>query len=172
MSFPMDAFASEFVQMARVQQDLNSYMQKLVMLVGTKEPYFTVLCGMLDLLPPDQSRLPVKSDDFFTQMQSRLTQRAGEFNKGGAPPRSSGGGQGQGVGPNGGYPAKPSKLAKPVAMISRHGSLSSSPSFKSLKKSSSKQKSLSKMPSGSGSSFAKPPRVSSTSSQSLGGGDG
>lgn len=58
--------------MANVQQELNRYTQKLVMLVGTKEPYFTVLCGMLDLLPPDPNRLPVKSDEFLSQMQSRL----------------------------------------------------------------------------------------------------
>lgn len=39
--------------MTRVQQKRNSLTQKLAMLVGTKETYFTVLCGMLDFLPPD-----------------------------------------------------------------------------------------------------------------------
>lgn len=31
-----------------------------------------MLCGMLDLLPPDPNRLPQKSDEFLSQMQSRL----------------------------------------------------------------------------------------------------
>ena len=63
--------------MARLQQELNGYMQKLVMLVGTKEPYFTVLCGMLDLLPPDPSRLPARDTDILSQMQTRAGGRKG-----------------------------------------------------------------------------------------------
>eukprot|EP00903_Cladosiphon_okamuranus_P018790 g17286.t1 len=58
-------------QMAKLQQELNGYMQRLVMLVGTKEPYFTMLCGKLDLLPPDPSRLPARDTDILSQMQTR-----------------------------------------------------------------------------------------------------
>ena len=100
-------------QMARVQHELKGYMQKLVMLVGTKEPYFTVLCGMLDLLPPDPHRLPVREDDFLAQIQTRINQRGGGGGGGGVAAAggiSSGGGGvgGRGVGRvNGGNPAKP-----------------------------------------------------------------
>ncbi|CAM9666824.1 unnamed protein product, partial [Ascophyllum nodosum] len=96
-----------------VQHELKGYMQKLVMLVGTKEPYFTVLCGMLDLLPPDPHRLPVREDDFLAQIQTRINQRGGGGGGGGVAAAggiSSGGGGvgGRGVGRvNGGNPAKP-----------------------------------------------------------------
>lgn len=105
--------------MARVQQNLNGYMQKLVMLVGAKEPYFTVLCEMLDLLPPDPHRLPVREDDFLAQIQSRIDrQRMGAVTGSGGGQAASaaataggggGGGRGMeggGVVVNGGDPAK------------------------------------------------------------------
>jgi len=53
-------------EMARMQQDLNKYITRLVM-VAKKEPYFTLLCGQLDLLPPDPMRLPDLSDDFMVR---------------------------------------------------------------------------------------------------------
>ncbi|KAG5192650.1 LISK family protein kinase [Tribonema minus] len=59
-------------QMARLQQALHSYMQKLTTLVGTKEPFFTMLCGHLDLLPPDPLRLPERSDDFLAKVALQL----------------------------------------------------------------------------------------------------
>eukprot|EP00953_Heterococcus_sp_UTEX-ZZ885_P042038 21403-Heterococcus_DN1.PRE.1 len=58
--------------MARLQQQLHKYVQKLTMLVGTKEPFFTMLCGHLDLLPPDPARLPDRSDDFLARMALHL----------------------------------------------------------------------------------------------------
>ncbi|CAN0131498.1 unnamed protein product [Discosporangium mesarthrocarpum] len=67
-------------QMAKLQQSLNKYTQKLVMLVGRKEPFFTVLCGALNLLPPDPSRLPDKNDDFLARMQARLSSTAAAAN--------------------------------------------------------------------------------------------
>lgn len=59
-------------QMARLQQALNKYTQKLVLLIGTREPFFTMLCGHLDLLPPDPARLPDRSDDFLARMALHL----------------------------------------------------------------------------------------------------
>ncbi|CAM9099951.1 unnamed protein product [Phaeothamnion confervicola] len=59
--------------MARLQQALNKYVQKVVMLVGTREPFFTMLCGTLDLLPSDPARLPDRNDDFLAKMSERVT---------------------------------------------------------------------------------------------------
>jgi hypothetical protein len=61
--------------MARLQVSLNKYIQKLVALVGNKEPYFTMLCGQLDLLPPDHARLPEVQDMFIEQ----LSKNVGDF---------------------------------------------------------------------------------------------
>lgn len=135
--------------MARVQQNLNGYMQKLVMLVGAKEPYFTVLCEMLDLLPPDPHRLPVREDDFLAQIQSRIDrQRMGAATGSGggqaasAAATAGGGGgvgrgmEGGGVVVNGGDPAKPASNqsafsgvnGKGLPLSSLSASASSSPS--------------------------------------------
>lgn len=132
--------------MARLQQELNSYMQKLVMLVGTKEPYFTVLCGMLDLLPPDPSRLPARDNDILAQMQTRVAGRRGEGSDGGRLNGSSSGGDGGsgklgGGGSGGGFlsssgrrssrsslsgsngnGSRPTSLRKPSPSMARSGS--------------------------------------------------
>ncbi|CAM9837909.1 unnamed protein product [Chrysoparadoxa australica] len=42
-------------QMARLQQALNIYIQKMVMLVGSKEPFFTMIMSHFDLLPATNS---------------------------------------------------------------------------------------------------------------------
>ncbi|CAM9859833.1 unnamed protein product [Ectocarpus sp. 6 AP-2014] len=138
-------------QMARLQQELNSYMQKLVMLVGTKEPYFTVLCGMLDLLPPDPSRLPARDNDILAQMQTRVAGRKGEGADGGrlnggsssggdgGSGKLGGGGSGGGFlsssgrrssrsslsgggGDNNGNGSRPTSLRKPSPSMARSGS--------------------------------------------------
>lgn len=138
--------------MARLQQELNSYMQKLVMLVGTKEPYFTVLCGMLDLLPPDPSRLPARDNDILAQMQTRVAGRKGEGADGGrlnggsssggdgGSGKLGGGGSGGGFlsssgrrssrsslsggggGDNNGNGSRPTSLRKPSPSMARSGS--------------------------------------------------
>jgi hypothetical protein len=48
------------------------FMTNTCILTVQQEPFFTMLCGHLDLLPPDPARLPDRSDDFLARMALHL----------------------------------------------------------------------------------------------------
>ncbi|KAG5189852.1 hypothetical protein JKP88DRAFT_252684 [Tribonema minus] len=57
-------------QMAQLQQALHRYIQRVTAVVGTKEPFFTLLCGFLEILPWDERRLPDRSAELIAKITS------------------------------------------------------------------------------------------------------